>query len=146
MKTKRTYSPEETRQIGSELARKVLRGPRCETAVIMGLFANLGGGKTTLVQGFLKELGWRKRVTSPTFVIMRRYPIRKKYFRNAYHIDAYRLKTKDLKNLGFEEIRKNPANIILIEWPENLAIRSKCKIKIRMEHGSRENERVIKLP
>ncbi|PIT97091.1 tRNA (adenosine(37)-N6)-threonylcarbamoyltransferase complex ATPase subunit type 1 TsaE, partial [Candidatus Berkelbacteria bacterium CG10_big_fil_rev_8_21_14_0_10_41_12] len=44
----------------------------------------LGSGKTRFVQGFAKGLGIRKRLTSPTFVLMKKY-------KNLYHLDCYRL-------------------------------------------------------
>lgn len=144
MKTKKTYSPEETKKLGAELAELVLKSEG-KTAVTIGLLGNLGSGKTALTQGFLKALGWKKRVTSPTFIIMRRYPIHKKKFQNVYHVDAYRLREKDLIHLGLEEIKKDPKNIIIVEWPENISLRKECLLKVRLEHGEKENERTIKI-
>jgi tRNA threonylcarbamoyladenosine biosynthesis protein TsaE len=145
MKIKRTYSAEETKKIGEELAREVLLKKPKGKAVIISLFGNLGSGKTTFVQGFLKGAGWRKRVTSPTFIIMRRFPLRRKNFKNVYHLDAYRLKPSDVQHLAFEDLKKDPKNVILVEWPENLLKRKMWKIKIWFLHGEKENERVIKM-
>jgi tRNA threonylcarbamoyladenosine biosynthesis protein TsaE len=145
MKTKTTHSPEETRKLGADLARKILAGKPKKYATVVSLYGNLGSGKTTWVQGFLKEAGWKKRVTSPTFILMRRHPLRRKSFKNVYHLDAYRLKIADLKPLGFEEIYNDPQNIILVEWPENLLGRKNGKTKVRFLHGKKENERKIKI-
>ena len=45
-----------------------------------------------------------------------------KNFEHLIHIDAYRLGSGDeLLHLGWEEIAKNPKNIIFIEWPERVS-------------------------
>ena len=65
--------------------------------------------------------GLEKTITSPTFVIEKIYKLKNQVFDNLIHIDAYRLKNeKELLNLGWREISKNPKNIIFIEWPENV--------------------------
>ena len=92
-------------------------------ATVVALSGDLGAGKTTFAQGFLKELGVKTHVSSPTFLIIRPYrldltpnPIP---FTLAFHIDCYRLnKPEELLALGFKEILKNPKHIVLIEWPE----------------------------
>jgi len=123
--------------LGSELARKIFKeGPRGKGAVVLALKGDLGAGKTTLIRGFLKEAGI-ERVTSPTFVLMKRYEaLKKSGFLNIYHIDAYRLKNKDdLKILGWKEIVDNFKNIILIEWPERVWKKiPKGFKKIEIEH------------
>lgn len=144
MKTKKTYSPEETKRLGVELARKILAGKLGKKAVVVGLFGDLGSGKTTLVQGFLRAVGWKKRVTSPTFVLMRRYPLRGKKFKNIYHLDAYRLKKSDTRHLKLEEIERDPTNILMVEWPENISKRKSGDLIVRLEHGKKENERIVK--
>jgi len=101
-----------------------------ETATLVGLFGELGAGKTTFVQNIAKDLGIKQKINSPTFVIMKRYPIGKTYgvrlgkfeLKNLYHIDAYRLEGKDiakeLEILGWNEIISNPKNLVFVEWPE----------------------------
>jgi len=105
--------------------------------VILGLQGNLGGGKTTFLQGFARGLGIKEKITSPTYVILKHFKITKPQisnsksqinsksknskFGNFYHIDYYRLKDeRDLVSLGFKEIIKNPKNIAAIEWPEKI--------------------------
>src|SRR3989344_1079203 len=91
-------------------------------ARIIALSGNLGSGKTALVQSAAKILGIKENLTSPTFVIMKKYSVPKFKFSNLYHIDAYRLKNaEELKKLNWEEISSNPENLIFIEWPENVA-------------------------
>ena len=90
-------------------------------ASVVALYGDLGSGKTTFVKAVVKVFGLEKIVTSPTFVIEKIYKIEDKNFDHLIHIDAYRLKSgEELKHLGWEEISKNPRNIIFIEWPENV--------------------------
>lgn len=78
------------------------------------LYGNLGSGKTTFVQGLAKGLGIKKRILSPTFIMMRQYG-------NFYHVDLYRAENeKGIEGLGLSEIWSDHANIIAIEWPEKI--------------------------
>jgi tRNA threonylcarbamoyladenosine biosynthesis protein TsaE len=85
------------------------------------MHGDLGSGKTTFVKMVAKEFGIENTVTSPTFVIEKIYKLENQDFDNLIHIDAYRLKSgEELKTLGWEEVSKNPKNIIFIEWPDNV--------------------------
>lgn len=45
-----------------------------------------------------------------------------KWVKRLIHIDAYRLsKGQDLKNLGWDKLVTNPDNLIVVEWPEQVA-------------------------
>ena len=90
-------------------------------ALIFGLEGDLGGGKTTFLQGFAKGLGIKQRITSPTFIIFRKFKIKDSRFKNFYHIDCYRIsKPKEILDLGFKEIISNSKNIVTIEWAERI--------------------------
>jgi tRNA threonylcarbamoyladenosine biosynthesis protein TsaE len=116
-----TESAEQTQKIGKDIARKIIADRKKSKAVVIGLKGDLGGGKTTFTQGFAKGLGIKDKILSPTFVILKRFQIKSKQFKNFYHIDCYRLKDeKDLLELGFEEVISDPENIVLIEWPEKI--------------------------
>lgn len=120
MKTYRTHSSDETKSLGERLA-KVLKSKSAKRATIITLEGDLGAGKTTFTQGFLKGLGIKRKIPSPTFVIMKRYKLKHPHFANAHHMDAYRLrKTEDVNPLGFEKLLGDPKNILLVEWPENI--------------------------
>ena len=115
---------------------------------MFALQGDLGAGKTTFVQGFLKGLGSRARVTSPTFILMRRHKLvsgKGKKFADVFHIDAYRLKKPEhLFALDLEVILANPRNIILIEWPEQARkFLPRDATWVTFTHGKKENERVI---
>jgi len=106
-----------------------------DSALVVGLYGNLGSGKTTFTQSIAKEMGVRDIVTSPTFVIEKIYETTHPHFKRLIHIDAYRLeKAAELQALNFEELVSNPHNLILIEWPENVKeILPENHLKIRCE-------------
>ena len=90
-------------------------------AVVVGLYGELGSGKTTFIKGIAKAYGLEQTVTSPTFVIEKIYKLDNKNFDHLIHIDAYRLENgNELLALGWDIISKDPKNIIFIEWPENV--------------------------
>lgn len=137
----KTRSEKETKKIGKKVAKKIKKGKNR----ILALDGDLGAGKTTFVQGFAREWGI-KEITSPTFVIMKKYKLKEKNFDYLFHIDCYRLKDKkELKQLNFKEIIKNKNNIILIEWPEKIEEALKNEIRIKFKFIS-EKEREIEIP
>lgn len=113
-----TNSSEETRKLGEEFARSLLARLQGKILII-ALYGDLGSGKTTFVQGLAMGLGIKKRIISPTFVIVRNYKIR---INNFYHIDLYRINSndKDIEGLGVEEIINDKNNVVVIEWAEKL--------------------------
>lgn len=148
MKIFRSYSSLETKKFGADLAKKfvqVKHGVSDRGALILALKGDLGAGKTTFTQGFLRGLGVRKRVSSPTFVLMKRFSLRSGVFKNVYHLDCYRIKkATELESLGLKEILEDSKNVVLIEWPERLGrVLPKQRIDIIFRHHSREVERLI---
>ncbi len=146
----KTNSLEET----YELARKFVTGElpcscqKKQGATVVGLFGNLGAGKTSFTQGIAKAYGIKDHITSPTFVLEKIYKLGKKLdYEHLVHIDAYRLEGgKEMSALGWDEIIKNPKNIIFIEWPERVEeVLPRDIIKIYFETGEKENERKIKI-
>ncbi len=119
MKTIVSNSLEETQ----ELAKSWLNSlPMVnDEATIVGLYGNLGSGKTTFTQSLARELGIQTDITSPTFVIEKIYETKHPHFKRLIHIDAYRLASgSELQVLNFEELVNNANNLIVIEWPENV--------------------------
>ncbi|MBI2030452.1 tRNA (adenosine(37)-N6)-threonylcarbamoyltransferase complex ATPase subunit type 1 TsaE [Candidatus Kaiserbacteria bacterium] len=93
--------------------------PRKDTATIVTLSGDLGAGKTTLTQGIARALGVEETVTSPTFVLEKSYELTGQKWSRLIHIDAYRLVSEhELEVLGWREMAQDPANLIVIEWPE----------------------------
>ena len=151
IETYRSFSSEETKKLGHDIAHVLKREKKCAT--VFALQGDLGAGKTTFVQGFLKGLGSKKRATSPTFVLMRRHALRagrvggQKKFRNVFHIDAYRLKRPEhLAALELDVILNEPGNVILIEWPEQAKkFLPKNTTWLKFRYGKKENERIISI-
>lgn len=90
-------------------------------AVTIALEGHLGSGKTTFIQGLAEGLGVKENVLSPTFLILKQFPIALRNYKNLYHIDAYRLKNpEEIVELGFEDLINDPENIIVIEWADKI--------------------------
>lgn len=135
----KTKSANETKKVAKLLAKDVLKSrPKMAKGLVLAFSGDLGSGKTTFIQGFLKGLGVKNKVTSPTFVIM-------KHYKHAYHIDCYRLrKPAELIDIGFKELLNKPKSIFLIEWAEKIKrILPKDTIWLEFRHGKKLNEREI---
>jgi len=84
---------------------------------IVVLEGDLGGGKTTFIKGVLEGFGYRRRVLSPSFTLVRQYQIKNKCI---YHIDLYRLERTDILNLGIEDLIYAKDAITVIEWGDKI--------------------------
>ena len=116
-----TASYGQTQKLGEKFAKEIVKNGPQNAAIVLCLNGNLGGGKTTFLQGFANGLGIKEKILSPTFVISKMFKITNSEFQNFYHIDCYRLKeAKDILELDFKNIISNPKNIIAIEWPEKI--------------------------
>lgn len=118
-------SVEDTQNIAKELAKVAFTK---KSAVVIGLQGELGGGKTTFLQGFAKGLGVKDKILSPTFVIFKKFDISRAYGCHKpglckqvfYHFDCYRVDDKEILKLGFKDIVSDPKNIVAIEWANNI--------------------------
>jgi tRNA threonylcarbamoyladenosine biosynthesis protein TsaE len=82
---------------------------------VLHLRGELGAGKTTLVRGLLRALGYRERVKSPTYTLVEPYGLSRL---NLYHFDFYRFKDRsEWLSSGFRE-HFNPQSLCVVEWPE----------------------------
>lgn len=139
MKTIKTRSSRETQMAARRFAKKVKPG-----SVIL-LQGDLGSGKTTFVKGLAEGFGVNhgEQVTSPTFVIMRRY----KGKIPVYHFDLYRLESEaELEAIGFDEFINDMSAVSCVEWPEKagrLIPQDALKVQLIIT-GS--HERTIVLP
>jgi tRNA threonylcarbamoyladenosine biosynthesis protein TsaE len=129
-------SLEETENIAKNFIGKLSLGVH-DTALVVGLYGDLGSGKTTFTQAIGKLFGIQEDITSPTYVIEKIYPIRTNAvnatsngtsdinhdkFEKFVHIDAYRLDSaKELLSLDWKRTFADSKNIIFIEWPERVS-------------------------
>ena len=139
-----TKSAEETKKIAANLAEETKEQPLLKYAFIIALEGNLGSGKTTFIQGLAKGLKIKENVLSPTFLILKEFPILFKKYKSFYHIDAYRLKhPKELLELGFNDLIKDPENIIVIEWADKIKkILPKYILKIKFTNLGKNKRKI----
>lgn len=154
-------SKRQTQRFAAKLARRLRRQMTNDKwriaknkATIIALCGELGSGKTTFTQGFIKAFGVKHHITSPTFIIYRKHEIPKKSISHSlyairwlYHFDLYRIqKPKEILKLGFKKIIDDSNNIVLIEWPEKIKkILPKNTIWIYFGHGKNCHQRHIKI-
>ena len=140
-----TKNSEETQKIGESFV-KSIKKKNGRKAIIVALEGDLGGGKTTFAQGLARGLRLKDSITSPSFVLIKKYQLKEKncIIENLYHIDCYRLnKSWQLQELGLEEIINDPKNLVVIEWAERVEeILPKDKTVIKFEWVD-ENKRKI---
>lgn len=130
-----THSSEETIECGREI------GAQLQPPALILLSGDLGAGKTTLTKGIVSGLGAAKEdeVTSPTFTLVHKYagavPV--------YHVDLYRIGNfHDLETLGLEDVFSGQA-IVIVEWPEKLAIRTDWPVlRIHLDHVAEDTRRI----
>lgn len=135
---------EDTQKFASDFIQNLT--PKTNSATVVGLYGNLGAGKTTLTQSIARVLGISETVTSPTFVIEKIYELMDKKFTHLIHIDAYRLeKSEELLRLGWQDIISDPNNLILIEWPEKVLEIMPEHIKISLKTLENETSREIEV-
>ncbi|MDP1681545.1 MAG: tRNA (adenosine(37)-N6)-threonylcarbamoyltransferase complex ATPase subunit type 1 TsaE [Burkholderiales bacterium] len=105
------FLPDETATLafGAKLAQALAPG------LTIYLDGELGAGKTTLVRGVLRGLGYMGKVKSPTYTLVELYTVSSLYL---YHFDFYRFADpREWVDAGFRE-HFNPDTVCLVEWPE----------------------------
>lgn len=110
-----TSSALETQALAKDLSEKLSPGD------ILALSGDLGSGKTTFAQGLAKAFGIKKPFTSPTFVIMKIYDTSDPIIKKIFHLDSYRLESRDdAESIGLTDVLNQGESIVLIEWPEKI--------------------------
>ncbi len=112
-----TKNAEETQRLGSRFASHIIQyrqKHKNNHAYVIALSGELGSGKTTFIQGIARGLGITGRILSPSFVLLRIH----RSDVSLYHIDLYRIKSREEVNFNIEEYIADSASVICIEWPE----------------------------
>ena len=82
---------------------------------VVYLRGDLGAGKTTLVRGLLRALGYGGRVKSPTYTLLESYELSRFILQ---HYDLYRMiDPREWLDAGFRD-DCNDATLCIVEWPE----------------------------
>ncbi|TPH15543.1 tRNA (adenosine(37)-N6)-threonylcarbamoyltransferase complex ATPase subunit type 1 TsaE [Litorilituus lipolyticus] len=132
---------EATVEIGHKLA-KVLQimvdenGPK---GLVVYLNGDLGAGKTTLTRGFVRAMGHKGNVKSPTYTLVEPYELPPW---RVFHFDLYRLsEPEELEYMGIRDYF-NQDCCCFIEWPEKGAgLLAKQDLTINMAYQG--EQRVI---
>lgn len=109
-----TQNARETQKVGREFG-AFLRGRE-----VIALLGDLGGGKTTFVQGLARALGVKEKIISPTFILAREYQGEKFTF---VHLDLYRLEGNPenwVNQLGFRDLWQKEKTVVAIEWADKI--------------------------
>lgn len=97
---------------------------------IFFMYGDLGSGKTSLVKEFVKQIGSKDKVISPTYNIVNKYKLGNS---SIFHLDLYRMKSLDeILYIGIDQYLYSQ-NYCFIEWPKYLEkwfCKSKISIKI----------------
>jgi tRNA threonylcarbamoyladenosine biosynthesis protein TsaE len=133
-----SISDAQTQKAGSSLAANLNGGE------VLCLYGDLGAGKTTFLHGLVHFYLPKKRVLSPTFIIVRHYEVMHHTIKIFLHADLYRLENiQEIADIGlFERIYKKDT-IIAIEWAEKLgSLLPKKRIDIYFSIGVDDTRRI----
>lgn len=135
MATFTSHSPAETEALGEAWGREAQRG------LVIALSGDLGAGKTALVRGLARGLGYNGRVHSPTFTLVNTYEGGRL---TLFHLDLYRLETPEhIHSAGVEEYLR-PEGVAVIEWAERLVERGTKSLlrKVNFEIVDEQTRRI----
>lgn len=127
----------DTRQIGRHLAAFANPGD------IILLEGVLGCGKTAFVSGIAEGLGITEMVTSPSFVLVKRYD---DGFMPLVHVDVYRLgSSAEFEDLGVIESAAD--GVLVIEWGDAVnSIVPDSHLAVRFEVVDETTRRIVLVP
>ena len=102
-----------------------------KSTIEIHLEGDLGAGKTFLTRSIISNSGWKGLVKSPTYTLCEEYDLGDVIF---LHIDLYRANEPEDIHIFDLDRKTHLKKIIIIEWPEKLAIKRNFDLKISFEH------------
>ena len=130
-----TSSPQETEDLGRRL------GQQLHPGAVVAYYGDLGAGKTAFTRGLAAGLGYKGRVTSPTFTIVNEYeggrlPL--------FHFDMYRLGSSDeLFDIGWEDYLAR-GGVCAVEWSEIVSDALEDGVlRVDIRRGVGDGQRII---
>ncbi len=144
----------DTKRIGRIFGEETRKRTTKKGALIIALIGDLGGGKTTFIQGFARGLGIKQKILSPTFVLMKKFKIPEKGkklknksagFEYFYHLDCYRINNpEEISILSLEKLMLGSKNILAIEWAERIKkIIPRNSVRIKFEFMDENKRKII---
>ena len=120
---------ESTNKLGALISEKLKEINK--STIEIHLEGDLGAGKTFLTRSIISNSGWSGLVKSPTYTLCEEYDLGDVIF---LHIDLYR--TDEPEDIHIFDLGRKThlKKIIIIEWPQKLAIKRNFDLKISFEH------------
>jgi len=130
--------------IGANLAKVLkwqMQQKQAQQSLVVFLNGDLGAGKTTLTRGFVRGMGHKGNVKSPTYTLVEPYELPPW---QVYHFDLYRLgDPEELEYMGIRDYFSDNC-CCFIEWPEKGAgLLANADIIINMVY--QDEQRIIDL-
>ncbi|WP_243093651.1 tRNA (adenosine(37)-N6)-threonylcarbamoyltransferase complex ATPase subunit type 1 TsaE [Thermus thalpophilus] len=110
--------------------------PLLPEGALVVLEGPLGAGKTTFVRFLAEAMGFRGRVTSPTYTLIHTYPTPQGLL---VHADLYRLKDPTALLPQLEAAREG-ARLVLVEWGDSRALEADFLLRLTPEEEARRAE------
>lgn len=108
-------------------------------------YAEMGSGKTTLINEMCKQIGVEEKTSSPTFSIINEYQT--KIGNRVFHLDLYRLKgVQDAIEAGVGDVLAQSENYCLIEWPEiaEVLLDRNC-VRLKINFITNEEREIVEI-
>ena len=120
---------ESTNKLGELISEKLKKINK--STIEIHLEGDLGAGKTFLTRSIISNSGWSGLVKSPTYTLCEEYDLGDVIF---LHIDLYRTDEPEDIHIFDLDRKTHLKKIIIIEWPQKLAVKRNFDLKISFEH------------
>ena len=131
-----TTSPDASSELGAKIGRQLRGGETIELA------SDLGGGKTVMVKGLARGLGYTGDISSPTFTLSRVYKIKENL--ELHHYDFYRIDSGDIVAAELAEVVGDPEIVVAVEWAGNAGAAMPAeRVKIQINKLSEAEREII---